>query len=65
MHDLEALLFDFPWDDKQSRIKKSVVCIPYEGGGLKIFDVSSFMAAVKISFFYAELIVLTLILVIL
>lgn len=42
------MLFDFPWDGKQSRIEKSVVCKPYEGGGLKIFDVSSFMAAVKI-----------------
>ena len=42
------MLFDFQWDGKQSRIKKSVFCKPYEGGGLKIFDVSSFMAAVKI-----------------
>ena len=48
MRDLQAVLFDFPWDGKQSRIEKSVVCKAYEGGGLKIFDVSSFMAAVKI-----------------
>ena len=52
MHDLEAVLSDLPWDGKQSRIKKSVVCKPYEGEELKIFDVSSFLAAVKISWLH-------------
>ena len=49
LHDLEAGLFHFLWDGKQSRIKKSVVCKLYEEGGLKMFDVSSYLAAVKIS----------------
>ena len=51
MHDLEAVLSDLPWDGKQSRIKKSVVCKPYEEGGLQMFDLSSFLAAAKISWF--------------
>ena len=51
LHDLEAGLFHFLWDGKQSRIKRSVVCKPYEEGGLQMFDLSSFLAAAKISWF--------------
>ena len=52
LRDLEAALFHFLWDGKQSKISKRVVCKSYQGGGLKIFDVLSFLATMKASWIY-------------
>lgn len=47
--DLDKMFFDFLWDKKRSKIKRSVVCAAYEKGGLRMIDVVSFAASMKIS----------------
>ena len=45
----ETELYRFLWDGKPSRIKKSIVCQPYESGGLKMVSVYSCLSTLKIS----------------
>lgn len=47
--ELEKMFFRFLWDGKPSKIKKSVVCKDYEEGGLKMCDIYSFLATMKLS----------------
>ena len=46
---LENMLFQFLWDGKCSRIKKSVVCKPLAEGGLGMCNIYAFLASLKIS----------------
>ena len=46
--ELEKLFYDFLWDKKPSKIKKTIVCAKYEMGGLKMPDVKSFISSMKI-----------------
>ena len=39
-HDFEAVLSEFLWNGKHSRIQTCVACTPHEVGGLKMLDVS-------------------------
>ena len=45
---MEKLFYDFLWDKKPSKIKKTIVCAKYEMGGLKMPDVKSFISSMKI-----------------
>jgi hypothetical protein len=45
---LEKEFFKFLWDGK-NKIKKSVVCKPYFEGGLRMLDIKSFIASLKMS----------------
>ena len=46
---IDKMFFEFLWDYKPSKVKKSVVCSPYENGGLRMIDLKSFLASMKIS----------------
>jgi hypothetical protein len=49
LKELETMLFKFLWGGKPHKIKKDIVCKSYKEGGLRMFDVFSFLAAMKIS----------------
>ena len=42
------MLFQFLWDKKRGKISRKIICQPYEEGGLKMVDVFSFVACMKI-----------------
>ena len=48
LRELEGELFGFLWDNKPSKIKKAVVFRTYEDGGLKMCNIYSFLAAMKL-----------------
>jgi hypothetical protein len=47
--ELNHILFKFLWDGKMDKIKRSVVCQSYETGGLKMIEINSFIASIKIN----------------
>jgi hypothetical protein len=49
LEDLSKLFFSFLWDGKRDRIKRTSMFQVYETGGLKMVDVKSFLAALKIT----------------
>lgn len=49
LKELDSMFFQFLWNEKRSKIKKTVVCKPYEEGGLKMVNVYSFLATMKLS----------------
>ena len=49
LKELNGLLNGFLWGGKNDKIKRSGVCQAYEAGGLRMVDVKSFLAALKIS----------------
>ena len=49
LKELDKILFEFPWNGKVNRIKKTTVCKNYEEGGLKMIDIYAFLASMKIS----------------
>ena len=48
LKELNKLLYNFLWNGKNDKIR-SGVCQTYEAGGLKMVDIKSFLAALKIS----------------
>ena len=38
MHELNILFFKFLWDGKRSKINETVVCKPYEDGGMNMLQ---------------------------
>jgi len=46
---LEDELYNYLWDGKNSKIKKSVVCKPYSEGGLQMLNIKTFITALKVS----------------
>ena len=49
LKELNKLLCHFLWNGKNDKIRRSGVCQTYEAGGLKMVDIKSFLAALKIS----------------
>ena len=49
LKELNKLLYNCLWNGKNDQIRRSGVCQTYEVGGLKIVDIKSFLAALKIS----------------
>ena len=49
LKELDQLLLRFLWGGKTNRIKKKTICKSYEEGGLKMVDIYSFLATLKIS----------------
>jgi hypothetical protein len=49
MKDLNSLLFRFLWDEKRSKIKKSIIYKSHQEGGLRMINVYSFLSTLKIS----------------
>ena len=49
LKDLDQLLLRFLWGGKTNKIKKKIICKSYEEGGLKMVDIHSFLATLKIS----------------
>ena len=49
LKELNKLLYNFLWNGKNDKIRRSGVCQTYEAGGLKMFDIKSFLAPLKIS----------------
>ena len=49
LKELNKLLYNFLWNGKNDKIRRSGVCQAYEVGGLKMVDIKSFLAALKIS----------------
>ena len=49
LKELNKLLYNFLWNGKNDQIRRSGVCQAYEVGGLKMVDIKSFSAALKIS----------------
>ena len=47
--ELNKLLYNFLWNGKNDKIRRSGMCQAYEVGGLKMVDIKSFPAALKIS----------------
>ena len=49
LKELNKLLYNFLWNGKNDKIRRSGVCQAYEVGGLKMVDIKSFLSAFKIS----------------
>ena len=49
LKELKKLLYHFLCNGKNDKIRRSSVCQTYEAGGLKMVDIESFLAALKIS----------------
>jgi len=47
MHSLNILLYEFLWDGKRGKIKKSVVCKSLEEGGFNMLNVHDFLTSMK------------------
>ena len=47
LNDLQKLMFNFLWDGKPDKIKRTCTFQTYEEGGLKMIDVKSFLCALK------------------
>ena len=41
-------MYDFIWDSKPAKIKRDVLTMDYEKGGLKMIDIEIFMKSFKI-----------------
>ena len=48
LKELNKLLYHFLWNSENDKIRRSGVCQAYEAGGLKMVDIKSFLAALKI-----------------
>ena len=49
LKELNKLLQNFLWNGKNDKIRRSGVCQAYEVSGLKMVDINSFLAALKVS----------------
>ena len=50
--EVKTLLFRFLWDNKNDKVKRSIVVNKYEEGGLRMIDIDCFMKANKISWIF-------------
>ena len=48
LKELDNILLRFLWGGKTNRIKKTTICKSYEEGGLRMIDIYSFLASLKI-----------------
>ena len=49
LKDLNRLFYNFVWNNKIDRVKRTVAIKPYKQGGLKMIDIFSFINALKIT----------------
>ena len=49
MNEIEKIFFDFLWEGKPSKIKKSIICKTYADGGLRMIDIHAFLSSMKVS----------------
>lgn len=49
LKELDEIIFRFLWGGKTHKVKKSIMCMPYEYGGYKMVDVYTFISTLKIS----------------
>ena len=47
IREINALLYDFLWDKKGDKIKRTEMINDYSKGGLKMMDIASFNKALK------------------
>ena len=48
---LNKLFNTFLWDGKRAKLNKDILCADYQEGGLKMVDINSFLAAMKVNWF--------------
>ena len=51
MDNLEKEIYQFLWDDKPSKIKKTVICKEYKEGGIRMCNIQNFLCTMKLSVF--------------
>ena len=49
LKDVEKSIFEFLWNNKPSKIKRSIVCRSYREGGMQMVDIFSYLSALKLS----------------
>ena len=47
VHEINSMLYDFLWDSKGDKIKRTEIINDYHKGGLKMIDIQSFDASLK------------------
>ena len=45
---IETIMYDFLWDSKPAKIKREILTMDYEKGGLKMIDLETFIKSLKI-----------------
>ena len=45
---IEKLMYEFIWDGKPKKIKRDILTMGYESGGLKMIDLDNFINSLKI-----------------
>ena len=46
---IEKRMYEFIWDGKPEKIKRDILTMGYENGGLKMIDIDNFIKALKVS----------------
>ena len=49
INELNKILFDYLWEGKPDKIKRSIVCQNYDHGGLKMVDLFKFEKSMKLN----------------
>ena len=44
----EKRMYEFIWDGKPEKIKRDILTMGYENGGLKLIDINKFIKALKV-----------------
>ena len=47
LKELKKLMYDFIWDGKPKKIKRDILIMGYESGGLKMKDLDNFIKSLK------------------
>ena len=47
--ELQKIMYNYLWNDKTPKIKRTVVCKPYAEGGLQMVDLNAYISSLKIS----------------
>ena len=45
---IKTIMYDFLWDSKPAKIKREILTMDYEKGGLKMIDMETFIKSLKI-----------------
>ena len=58
VHEINSIFYDFPWDSKGDKNKRTEIINDYDKSGLKMIDIKSFKASLKMkwvqSYLYTE-----------
>ena len=47
VHEINSILYDFLWNSKGDKIKRTEIINDYDKGGIKMIDIQSFNASLK------------------